>query len=117
MLIPKAFADFLRSEGRPLSEINPGSRETGLRPESALRAIELLSGSQVAVLGGDVLKDESGKLSYTYANWYCERRPNEDPLGFSDRSRSTAREYISRLLRRSDENLYVVLVVSELGMV
>ncbi|MBC8036704.1 MAG: hypothetical protein H7X89_05760 [Rhizobiales bacterium] len=117
MLIPKTFTEFLLSEGRPLAEINPGSDEYALKPLVALKALDLLSGSQVAVLGGDVLKDEIGKLTYTYENWYCERLPKEDPLHYVNRSQMVAREFINALVRKNNETLYVVLGFSELGIV
>jgi len=117
MLTPKLFTEFLSSEGRSLSEINPGSNEVALAPSNALRAIDLLSGSQVAILGGDLLSDKSGKLAYSYENWYCDKKPSENPIGFVNRSQAIAREFIGKLMERDDNNIYVVLVYSELGVV
>ena len=71
----------------------------------------------MAILGGDVLSDSAGKLSYVYENWYCEQLPGETLLDFVRRSQTVAREFIENLVIRRDSNLYVVLVNSELGIV
>lgn len=99
-----------------MREIDPGSDQVALKLPDALKALDLLAGSQVAVLGGDVLTDSSGKLTYSYENWYCDQLPGENPLTFVDRSQSVAREFISKLLKRAQENLFIVLVYSELGV-
>ena len=117
MITPRAFIDFLSSAGRPLTEINHCSGEVALTPDNALKAIALLSGSQVAILGGDVLSGISGKLTYTCEDWFCEQKPGENPLEFVRRSQSDANEFVGELIARNDEHLYVVLVFSELGVV
>jgi len=117
MITPEIFVRFISSEGRKLSEINPGSDEVALVPSKAMEALKLLEGSQVAVLGGDVLSDSSGKLVYNYENWYCEQLPGESPLDFVQRSQSVAYDFIAGLVRRNDPNLFIVLVNSELGVV
>lgn len=116
MLIPDLFTRFVSTVGRNLSEINPGSDEVALETSDAIKALDLLAGSQVAILGGDVLSDSSGKLSYVYENWYCERLLGESPLDFVQRSQAVAREFIENLARRGNSNLFIVLVCSELGI-
>jgi hypothetical protein len=113
MTVPKEFSLFLHSEGRPLAEINPGSDERALKAAAALRAIELLAGTDIAILGGDVLSESSGKLKYTYENWYCERLPAESAEAFADQSRSVARAFIDKLNTRDEKDLRVVLVYTE----
>jgi Immunity protein 40 len=113
MTVPKDFSLFLHSEGKPLAEINPGSEEQALKPVAALQALELLAGSDVAILGGDVLSESSGKLAYTYKNCYCERLPGENASVFADRSRSVARQFVGRLIRGDVKNLRIVLVHTE----
>ena len=117
MLTPPVFIEFLLSEGRSLAELNQGGNEVALPLSKALRAIDFLSGSQVAILGGDILSDASGKLAYTYENWYCNQMPGEHPFDFVNRSQVIAREFISKIGERDCEKLYVVFVYSELGVV
>jgi hypothetical protein len=104
---------FLHSEGKPLADINPGSKEQALKPAAALQGLELLAGSDVAILGGDVLSESSGKLEYIYENWFCERLPGESGPVFADRSRSVARQSIEKLISRGEKNLRIVLVYTE----
>ena len=117
MLTPDSFLRFVSAVGRNLSEINPGSDELALTPSDAIEALDFLSGSQVAILGGDVLSDSAGKLSYVYENWYCEQLRGEDLLDFVRRSQTVAREFIENLVKRRDSSLFVVLVHSELGII
>jgi hypothetical protein len=110
-ILPK-LEDFLHSSGRPLTEINDRSEEIALIPSDALYAIHLLYGSQIAILGGDVLSDTSGKLQYTLENWHCEQMSGENPMTFTRRSHDVAKDFITKLMKRGDNNVYVVLVYS-----
>ena len=113
----EAYLRFVSSEGRKLRELNPQGDELGLVPSKALEALNLLQGCPVAVLGGDVLSDSSGKLAYIHEDWYCERLPGEVPMDFARRSQINARDFITGLEKRGDRSLFVVLVHSELGPV
>ena len=120
---PTSYLKLLREKGRPLSEINPGSDEMALTLEDALLALEKLKDSQTAILGGDVLTEESGRLiyayqlwgdEYIYLNWYCERIPNEGQIDYSERSYFTAKESILNARKVSvnfNKKCYIVLVI------
>lgn len=105
------YFNFIRERGKPLSEINPGSDELALKIDDALQAIELLQDTQSAILGGDILSDESGKLTYTYENWYIEKMDNESQIDYVERSYEIARNYINEVVKRSGKNRYVVIVI------
>jgi hypothetical protein len=107
------YLNFIREKGRPLSEINPGSSEIALTVDHAIRAIELLRGTQSAILGGDVLSDESGTLAYTYENWYSEKLEGESQADYSNKSYDIARNYINEVVKRHGKNRYIVLVIEE----
>jgi len=113
MTAPEDFSRFLQAEGKPLAEINPGSWEQALKPAAALKALEFLRGTDVAILGGDVLNDSSEELEYTYENWYRERLLGESQSAFADRSRSVAREFVDKVIRRGEKNLRIVLVYTK----
>ena len=102
--------NFIREKGRPLSEINPGSDELALKIDDALEAIESLQNTQSAILGGDILLDDLGKLTYTYENWYSEKIPNESHIDYCNRSYDIASNYLHALLKRDGDNRYVVIV-------
>ena len=101
---------FIKERGRPLVEINPGSDEMALKIDDALKAIELLQNTHLAILGGDILSDESGELTYIYENWYCEKIKNENQDEYRNRSFDFAKKYINNLVERGSKNLFVVLV-------
>jgi hypothetical protein len=109
---PELFLRFVSENGRKLSEVNPGSTEFALTPAEAIVALDFLSESRLAILGGDVLSDSNGKLSYIYEHWYCEQSTGEAPSDFIRRSQTVAREFIGNLVKRKDANLFVVLVHS-----
>lgn len=113
MPTPAAFTEFLVTRGRPLAEINEGSDEVALTPRDALTAVAKLSGSDTAILGGDVLSDASGRLAYTYENWYCNRTPGDNAIEYVLRSHAIARDFISKLADKADPHTYVVLVYAE----
>lgn len=116
------YLDFLREKGKPLSEINPGSEEIALTVSDALQGLELLRNSQAAILGGDILSEESDELiyayqlwgdDYQYLNWYCDKKDNESKEDYLQRSYVLAKEGISNASKTA-ENLkmkcYIVLV-------
>ncbi|MEM7110017.1 MAG: Imm40 family immunity protein [Bacteroidota bacterium] len=88
------YLDLVKSKGRPLREINPGSDEIALDIDEALAAIEILKGNELPILGGDILSTDSGKLIYAYQfwgseyhylNWYCNELDNESRVEYSKR--------------------------------
>lgn len=108
--LPPAFLAILQSEGRPLSEMNPGSPEIGLPPPAALRAVATLSGSGIAVFGGDVLSEASGCLNYTYVSWARDPLSGETSEAYSDRSLSEAAAFIREAQSMNRDEIYIVLV-------
>ena len=116
------YMEFLKDRGIPLSGINPGSDEMALTDIDALLALQLLSDSQVAVLGGDILSVENHDLTYAYQlwgdeylclNWYCDRYDNESEEEYLQRSYLIAREGIavaSRTAETLSQKCYIVLV-------
>ena len=118
------YLNFIREKGCPLSEINPGSDEIALTVNDALYALDLLSGSHVAVLGGDILSEkEDGKLTYAYQfwgseyhclNWYCNKMNNESQEDYVKRSYVIAKESIKTAndtAKRLDKKCYIVIVI------
>lgn len=125
------YLNFIREKGRLLSEINPGSDEIALTVPDALHALDLLNGSQIAVLGGDILSEkENGKLIYAYQfwgdgqeyhclNWYCSRIDNESQEDYVRRSHRIAKESIiiaNDTAKHLEKKCYIVIVISEFPM-
>ncbi|HFK5506805.1 hypothetical protein [Elizabethkingia anophelis] len=121
-----SYLNFLKKQGRPLLEINPGIAEIALTVADAIQALGLLEGSEVAILGGDILSEgENRELIYAYQfwgdrqeyhylNWYCNKENNETQEDYAKRSYIVARESISEandVAKRIDEKCYIILVI------
>ena len=117
MVIPPEYLQFIEKHGLPMSSINPGSNEYALNLSDARHALALLKGSHVAICGGDVLEESGGALEYCYDNWYCDQKAGENPIAYVERSHNESIMFLNKLAERNNSLLYVVLVLSELGVV
>jgi hypothetical protein len=118
------YLDFVSLKGIPLAEINPGSKELALKPEDALRALDILNQVGIPVVGGDVLSlDNDNKLIYAYQlwgseyhvlNWYSEKAKGETDIEYVKRSNKEAREAIQNAvhaaIRLKKECLIVFII-------
>lgn len=117
------YLQFIRSKGKPLSEINPGSDEYALKPEDAFEALNILAEYEIPVAGGDILSiSNTGKLIYAYnlwgqeyhyLDWYCNNDRNETSSEYSKRSILLSREKINEAVTKAKElnkDCYIVLV-------
>lgn len=114
MLIPNRYSEILSKSGRSLQEI--GAAGVALTRQYALDAVASLKGSQVAILGGDVLRVVDGKLRYTRDNWYIQRLSGEDIWAYISRSHEKAEAYIRSYQDTEDGSVFYELVISELGV-
>jgi hypothetical protein len=90
-----------------------GVEELVWRPEDAAQVLELLQPTEIAVLGGDVYVERSGRFEPSYENWYAERDPQELPSAFATRSQFIAREYLANLMKSGAADYWITLVLSE----
>jgi Immunity protein 40 len=102
MTLPSEYIQILRDSGLSLEALNPGSQEIALDRDAALKALLSLSGSEIPVLGGDVLKKEGVTLQYAYANWHCSRQVSEPQDGYAKRSQQQAIDYVSKFTAVTD---------------
>jgi len=118
------YLNFIKEKGQPLSEINQGSDEIAVSVDDALHSLDLLNGSNIAVLGGDILtKNVDDKLTYVihswgydyhYLNWYCNKMDNENQEDYIKRSYTIAKESIktaSDIAKRLDKKCYIVILI------
>ncbi len=101
----------LWSKAESLSVI--GVEEMAWHPEDAVKVLELLRPTEIAVLGGDVYVKRTGRFEPSYENWHVERDPQEMPSLFAARSQSIAREYLAKLRESGAGERWVTLVLSE----
>ncbi len=103
------FNDFLKSSGTPRTDAEGG--EIALTKDDALKALKLLAGTDVAVLGGDVYELESdGYFRPTYDNWYFNK-DDSSSSEVAEKSREKALTYLDKYKEAEDLNIRYVLVV------
>jgi Immunity protein 40 len=115
MLIPEPYRRLEKERGRALTGI--GVAGVAFTREDILEALACLKGSQVAVLGRDVLEIVNGKPRYTHDSWYANREPEEDLMGYLERSIAEAEQYIRRFPDPQDGTILYSPVLSELGVI
>jgi hypothetical protein len=114
MLIPEPYRRLEKEKGRALTEI--GVAGVAFTREGILEALGCLKGSQVAVLGGDVLEVVNGKPQYTTDSWYANREPEEDLKAYLERTIAEAEQYVRRFPDPDDGTILYSPTVSELGL-
>ena len=75
--------------------------------------IKELDESNVAVLGGDVLKKEDTKYKYNYDNWHSDIEPGEQWDDYAKRSRKETQEYLKRYPDPGDNTYIYSLVLTD----
>lgn len=103
------FNEFIKSCGVPRTEAEGG--EIALTKADALKAVELLSDSELGILGGDVYElERDGYFRPTYDNWYF----NKDDLPSSEfvrLSHEKTTQYLQNYKETDGLNIRYVLVV------
>lgn len=113
--LPPRCRELIRERGIPLDQWNPGSHEVAFNKENALKVLDALEGSNIAVLGGDVVRIDHGRLKYVYAQWNTEMTGEETAVEFAKRSRLAAGDYVLRFDPRETYDPLFVLVLSALA--
>ncbi|MCG8422127.1 MAG: Imm40 family immunity protein [Proteobacteria bacterium] len=101
----------LRPRARSLSD-DVGVDEFAWDRSTALELVTRLAGAGVSILGGDVYVEEAGRIRPTYANWACERTPNEELSAFTERSTAEAKRYLESYMEAPGQQTFYVFVVS-----
>jgi hypothetical protein len=115
MLIPESYRRLEKEKGRALTEI--GAAGVAFTREDILEALEYLKGSQVGVLGGDVLEVAGGRPRHTYDSWHADRKNGENVMDFLKRSIAEAEGYIRSYPDPEDGTILYSPVISELGVI
>lgn len=115
MVLPKPFVQYMGDHAVPY---DPGGGYVfcALLKEHALEAIELLRGSEVIVVGGDVLSMRGGKLLFDPCGWSFTGRQEEPLAARVERSIDEARGYMRKIPSQAGDEAYFVLVLSEAGL-
>jgi immunity protein 40 of polymorphic toxin system len=89
-----------------------GCDELAWSKADALAVLACLASSEVAALGGDVLRRSNGRAAHTYDNWYCERGSGEAWRTYVERSLQVAEDYLRGYPDPEDGSILYALTVS-----
>jgi hypothetical protein len=109
-LIPERYSEILKASGRSLQDMHVA--EVALTRPHALDAVTSLKGTQVVILGGDVLRLSNESPRYTGDNWFVKRQPDEDLAAYIVRSHEKAEAYIRNYSQDFEDGsvLYAIVV-------
>ena len=117
------YAAYLKQNGKPLSETNPGSHEIALTGRNALFALDILKTDHEIILGGDILSEEDNQLVYAYQlwgqeyhdlSWYFTSNENESKEINAKRSNDLAVESVINACKVAEtlrKECYIVLII------
>ena len=92
MLLPSAYKQISSQKGHSLETV--GHKGVAFTREDALAALAALSGSSIAVPGGDVYKMEGTRVRTTRDSWYVDRKKSEPLSNYLRTSRDAARVFV-----------------------
>jgi immunity protein 40 of polymorphic toxin system len=90
-----------------------GCDEVAWSKADALAVLACLVASEVAVLGGDVLRRSNGRTQHAYDNWYCDRDHGEAWRTYVERSHRVAEDYVRRYPDPEDGSILYTLTVGD----
>lgn len=94
---------------------SPGLTDVGLKRADALRAVAILKGAGLVILGGDVYLRSNGRVTPSDGNsWYVNPKPGEQADGYLRRSWERAESYIKAFPESLDSEPLFVIVVGEI---
>ena len=114
MSLPPSFLSLLNERGIPMMAAF-GTADVALVADDAVSAAQTLTGSRVAVLGGDVFYQTAKGFELAYANWHTEPTTGEDAGAYVARSILETCEYIRRYPVMADKTALFALVVAEVN--
>jgi hypothetical protein len=112
MIFPTTFSHLLSDRGIPMMEAL-GTADVALTAEDALDAAEVLVGTGVAILGGDVFYKTAEGFKLAYANWHTDPKAGEDAGAYATRSIQETRDYIRRYPVVPEKTALFALVVAQ----
>ena len=108
----REYIDHIKVNGQPRTSAT--DKEVALNKKNVLKAVELLEGSDVVILGGDVYKKEDdGYYRPTYDNWYYNMDGSLDKKENAQASHIVAMNYLSSYKENEASNIQYVLVLDE----
>lgn len=116
--------NFMRHNGREMSEINEGSDEIALPIDRAFEVLQIAEQHSIPIIGGDIITEtKQGMMAYAYTiwgtgyhylNWSCDKTILEQNEEYCKRSHELAREMILEACLVSTKlnyKCYIVFVI------
>ncbi len=103
----------LSRAGIDLKQFDENHSGVALYRQDAKQAIQALSGTNWAVLGGDVVRLQANGCDYTYDSWAVNPEANETVIQYLRRSWQSAIEYIDQYPDPEDNSIAYVLVIND----
>ncbi len=99
------FLNFIKENGKPVSEVDPGSDEFALTSDDALHAIELLKEGAAPIIGGEAFVQGPEKIEHAYKvlgdqyhtlDWSSDpKEDSETDEGYANRTYEVAKGAIA----------------------
>ena len=103
--------EFLQTRGYDLKKIkgydlnNTNVINKALTKQEAIDALSFYHELKVPILGGDVFYlNQEGEIKWTYDNWYCIKKENENNVEYLKRSIDETVQYINNYKNNSLRN-------------
>lgn len=105
-------SDFL---DKAVSLVSMGINEVCWSYDNVKDIIDYLSRNNCVILGGDILIKKNNEFTYTYDNWFIEKKPYElYDEKYIERSRNESIKYIDEYVMANGKDFYFVVVYNEL---
>ncbi len=104
--------EYIKNNGRAITDIDEFSSEYALDQSKVLYAIELIRSSKLKICGAEIVTEQDGKLIYAihkwglgyhYLSWYIQPNQNESDADYSNRSCDYAIECVEKALKTANE--------------
>jgi hypothetical protein len=111
MSVTDRISPALRAQARTLDDL--GLVDIAWSREHAREVLNAIRARDIAILGGDVYREQGGQLEHTYDNWHCERLPEESLAQYARRSWQHTWEYVARYPDNKAQKVFFRLVMSD----
>jgi hypothetical protein len=105
----REYGDFVISKGTYLKD-KMGVNEWAFKRMDALDLVEIMKKFNMAILGGDVIRESNGKFEYAKDNWSNNRNIDESTDEFIKRSLQLSENYIKNYSEKQGWLYYYVIV-------
>ena len=111
MKTPHAVSEVFESRKRSLDSL--GINDPAWELHDARLLVQALTGTPVAILGGDVYFEQDGKIDTAYDSWHSERDSSESLEQYAVKSQERALEYLNTYRVPEGREVLIGLIMSD----